>query len=364
MLLFEMEMQRRRVSSQQLDDVASAADGSGVLRNGGGETARPETDDRTAVSRPTGSSGDGGLLSRLAPLEPVDFLVSVDGGTRAEEPSLRRVEVTTRVEGNGVGHQGTLAGPVMGAQQFISPQGVPMVFGPQVPQMMYPVPRGNVGFPMGGFEMPMGALDPLHGTRNPRNPAAWFGTPARPIEIGGNPFWSPDVRRAYGNGNEAHSSGIRRVLDGDMNIAGEGVAGGTSVGVPNDPGMTQGELPFASGENGGNQNPQMVESRDPLSWFREPSMVQPPYAAPVVMDPVELFRIRCLREAEQRFNEGLEKMRVENGAPQDAPSFHTPSNHGDFPRGSLKKVLDRGNLQGMGNPELNPREGLWKKGNL
>ena len=150
MLLFEMEMQRRRVSSQQLDDVASAADGSGVLRNGGGETARPETDDRTAVSRPTGSSGDGGLLSGLAPLEPVDFLVSVDGGTRAEEPSLRRVEVTTRIEGNGVGHQGALAGPVMGAQQFISPQGVPMVFGPQVPQMMYPVPRGNVGlFPYG-----------------------------------------------------------------------------------------------------------------------------------------------------------------------------------------------------------------------
>ena len=354
MLLFEMEMQRRRVSSQQLDDVASAADGSGVLRNGGGETARPETDDRTAVSRPTGSSGDGGLLSGLAPLEPVDFLVSVDGGTRAEEPSLRRVEVTTRVEGNGVGHQGALAGPVMGAQQFISPQGVPMVFGPQVPQMMYPVPRGNVGFPMGGFEMPMGALDPLHGTRNPRNPAAWFGTPARPIEIGGNPFWSPDVRRAYGNGNEARSSGIRRVLDGDMNIAGEGVTGGTSVGVPNDPGMTQGELPFASGENGGNQNPQMVESRDPLSWFREPSMVQPPYAAPVVMDPVELFRIRCLREAEQRFNEGLEKMRVENGAPQDAPSFHTPSNHGDFPPGIPQEDVGHGQPLRNGEPRIEP----------
>ena len=84
MLLFEMEKQRRRISSQQLDDVASAADGSGVQGNGGGETARPEIDDRTAGSRPTGSSGDGGLLRGLAPLEPVDFLVNVDGGTRVE----------------------------------------------------------------------------------------------------------------------------------------------------------------------------------------------------------------------------------------------------------------------------------------
>ena len=174
------------------------------------------------------------------------------------------MEVTTRVEGNGVDHQGALAGPVMGAQQFISPQGVPMVFGPPVPQMMYPVPRGNVGFPMGGFEMPMGALDPIHGTRNQRNPAAWFGTLARPIEIGGNPFWSPDVRRAYGNMNEAPSSGTRRVLDGDLNVAGGergmGVAGGAGVGVPNDPGMTHEEPPLASVEKGGNQNPQITSN--------------------------------------------------------------------------------------------------------
>ena len=53
--------------------------------------------------------------------------------------------------------------------------------------MMYQMPRGNVGYPIGGFEMAMGALDPMQGARNPINPAAWFGTPARPIEFGGKP---------------------------------------------------------------------------------------------------------------------------------------------------------------------------------
>lgn len=31
----------------------------------------------------------------------------------------------------------------------------------------------------------------------------------------------------------------------------------------------------------------------------------------VVMDPIELFRLRCMREAEQKFAEGLERMRHE-----------------------------------------------------
>ena len=76
------------------------------------------------------------------------------------------------------------------------------------------------------------------------------------------------------------------------------------------------------------------------------------------MDPVELFRIRCLREAEQRFNEGLEKMRVENSAPQDAPSFHTPSNHGDFPPG-----IPQGGV-GHGQPPRNWEPRSEPPGNL
>lgn len=64
-----------------------------------------------------------------------------------DEPALRRVEVSSGVEGNGDDHQGTLAGPVGGAQQFVPPQGMPMVLGPQLPPMMYPMPRGNVGLP-------------------------------------------------------------------------------------------------------------------------------------------------------------------------------------------------------------------------
>ena len=61
-----------------------------------------------------------------------------------------------------------------------------------------------------------------------------------------------------------------------------------------------GEKPNRHLESGeGSQNPQGVDGRDPLSWYREQPMSQPPDVAPVVMDPVELFRIRCLREAEQ-----------------------------------------------------------------
>lgn len=271
-----------------------------------------------------------------------------------DEPALRRVEVSSGVEGNGDDHQGTLAGPVGGAQQFVPPQGMPMVLGPQLPPMMYPMPRGNVGYPIGGFEIAMGTFDPMQGVRNPLNPAAWFGTPARPVDAGGNPFWSPEVRRAYGNMTEAQPSGTRRVLDRDVTGAGEErVQGGAGEVVPNESTIPQGETQPVSAMKGGNQNPQIGEGRDPLSWYREQPPSQTPNVAPVVMDPVELFRIRCLREAEQRFQEGLEKMKAEAAGAQEA--FHTPPNNGDFPPGIPQGGGDGQPPNTLGNPQNEPQ---------
>lgn len=70
-------MQRRR-ASRQLEDAASAAETLAAGGENGGEIAGPANDDRTGESRPTGSSGDGGLLRGLAPVEPVDFLVNME----------------------------------------------------------------------------------------------------------------------------------------------------------------------------------------------------------------------------------------------------------------------------------------------
>ena len=167
---------------------------------------------------------------------------------------------------------------------------------------------------------------PNAGMRMPMTDPSWFGTPVRPVEMHGpvgNPFWSPEARRALGLGEENRSVGPRRVQGGSTENGGA---------VERPFGMSQGRVGALNDMGGerivpgsvGNENPQLVVGNP----------VQPPTDGQgVVMDPIELFRLRCMREAEQKFAQGLERMRQEtNQIPEErSGSYVSLPNQGTPP---------------------------------
>lgn len=69
----------------------------------------------------------------------------------------------------------------------------------------------------------------------------------------------------------------------------------------------------------------------------------------VVMDPIELFRLRCMREAEQKFAEGLERMRHETQQGPDGSGSYVSLPNQTTPPGL--------NGNGNGNGETPPKAG-------
>ena len=87
-----------------------------------------------------------------------------------------------------------------------------------------------------------------------------------------NPFWSPEVR----------------------NMAGR------SGAVPTSSEHQQGFIVESREDPNGRVNP--------LELFRNRSGIVSAEPLEPVMDPVELFRLRCIREAEQKFAQGIARM--------------------------------------------------------
>ena len=160
-------------------------------------------------------------------------------------------------------------------------------------------------FPQGGMEFPHN-FDPQGMMMPPVPPAlGWYGTPMlnRPMGIGAggngvNPFWTPGTQARANQGMENQPSGARRVLEGSFNQVGEGMNSGMHR-------QENGDTERQNGLENENGNPPVG---DPLSWFRGQVNSGQKDLAGVVTDPVELFRIRCLREAEQKFTRGMEQM--------------------------------------------------------
>jgi len=262
----------------------------------------------------------GDLLRNLGPLVPVD-LTGVMGGVSRENPGLRRVEVT----GQGVVEigRGTVVGPVMGGPTLTMPQGVPTVYGPAG----YPVHLGNPGFvnapPQGWVEQGF----------------AQTNTPMRqPAIMEGNPFWSPEARSFMGG-----------TMDG--RFTGGAVEGSRNPNRALDQGQTETETKPGLGDavqDGLNRVMTGVGERlfpggDPLGWFRSQTHNGNPGSPEVEMDPIELFRIRCLREAEQRFAQGIEQMQYRQQAAKPEGSS------GSFKTVEEQRGNDLGNL-GLDQP--------------
>ena len=88
-----------------------------------------------------------------------------------------------------------------------------------------------------------------------------------------------------------------------------------------------------------------------MGWFRTQAQNGNPRSPEVEMDPIELFRIRCLREAEQRFAQGIEQMQ-----------YQQLTQKPDGSSGSFKTVEElRGNDLGVSGMEQPPGLGC---GNL
>ena len=235
-------------------------------------------------------------------LRNVGPVVSLDLGESRMNPEMRRVEVT----------EGRVE--TVGRMQTETLAGPPVVYGPPVAvqgrmeRIQYPehfpgVIEGN-GQP---GEFGNGQIPP---------PNLWPGsvnTPVRPPGLGMegvgiNPFWSPEVR----------AIGERTQLTGEVGL---------------------------------------------LARARQ--AVQPESPA-VEMDPVELFRLRCMREAEEKFMQGLEKMK---GKPHpeefhigSTESYRSCANMGDAtPDGKPKPQGTQGrNLNA--DPEKHPQEVLPRNG--
>lgn len=246
-----------------------------------------------------GSQQGNGDLFNMPPIEPLN-LAALERGNSSDVPGLRRVVVSEGSE-ELMPDQGALAGPVGGLATVTPPQGRPITYGPMGG---YPCPMGHPAFPQGGMEFPPN-FDPRGMMMPPVPPAlGWYGTPMlnRPMGIGTggngvNPFWTPGTQARANQGVENQPSGARRVLEGSFNQVGEGMNSGMNR-------EENGETERQNGLEGENGNPPVG---DPLSWFRGQVNSGQKDLAGVVTDPVELFRIRCLREAEQKFTAGWNK---------------------------------------------------------
>lgn len=174
-------------------------------------------------------------------------VVPLELGEPRVNPELRRVEVTEgQVEDPSRRQVEALAGP-------------PVVYGPpltvqgRMERVQYPEHLGNPG-----AVEENGQLGELRYGHVPP-PTQWQGslnTPVRPPglgmgSMGVNPFWSPEIRAV-------------------------------------------GEMTQSVGEAGR------------VTRARRPGALESPA---VEMDPVELFRLRCMREAEEKFRQGLENMK-------------------------------------------------------
>lgn len=108
-----------------------------------------------------------------------------------------------------------------------------------------------------------------------------------------------------------------------------------------------------------------VDPRLPSGGTGTPYGPRPVDDPGVVMDPVELFRIRCLREAEQKFLQGIEKLRMETQQNQEGSnrSYVSIPNQGEgTPQeqgnglGNQPPGLNGKGESGKGNPQETPKD--------
>lgn len=117
-----------------------------------------------------------------------------------------------------------------------------------------------------------------------------------------NPFWSPE-RRAYERlgvaweRQQASEGAFQRELEGT-----------------GQPGFEPTQRPME--QHGWVDEKGVRHVREVPAMKSNPETPQ----KDVVTDPIELFRIRCMREAEERFRQGLEQMRKEQGQHQQSSS--------------------------------------------
>ena len=223
---------------------------------------------------------EGGLLGALGPIDPVNLNfedlplaleLPVTVGENQGRPIVRRVEVD-RVEPVSERDVGRNRGPVMEGPPLVAPVGVPQAYGPQY---TYPVPVGNPMIHGGRFDGSASQGREERGVRvsdQSRTTPARFGEEVRVGGTGVNPFWSPEVRN---------------------------MAGRTGA-VPSSSEHQQGFIVESREDPNGRVNP--------LELFRNRSGIVSAEPLEPVMDPVELFRLRCIREAEQKFAQGIARM--------------------------------------------------------
>ena len=185
------------------------------------------------------------------------------------------------------------------------------------------------------MEFPTPNFDP-QGMMMPPGPPnlGWYGTPIpnRPIGMvpggnGVNPFWTPGTQARASQGVEGQPSGARRVLEGSFNQVIENGASGFKRPGNGETGSVHGMESYGNPrvESGEPPNGDRREM-DPLAWFRSHVGTGQKETTESVTDPVELFRIRCLREAEQKFTQGVEQMmneRMLKGQDDEVGSFRT-----------------------------------------
>lgn len=231
------------------------------------------------------------------------------------------------------------------------------------PPVMPPFPG-----PIPGYYPPV-PFDPMMAMRPPQYGGNWYGAPVRPIEWGagrGNPFWSPEARRALENVASGRTPQVPRALDSALaRTVGAGPSGqqleGSQLREPPNQEVREKEGVGKQAEEPP-RNP--IDPRPTVGGMGtpfDPRMVEDPT---VVMDPVELFRIRCLREAEQKFMQGLEQMRMENQPQQQNPdgsnrSYVSIPNQGErTPQEAGREVGNQPpGLQGLGeNGKKDPKE--------
>ena len=281
------------------------SDAQGVLveriEGRGGHRDRSNRRIGTTGNQSERGTSQGDLLgSFLAPLEPVS-LSSVPIVESRPLPGVRRVEVT-RVEGSEV--QGELVGTVPEGRALVYPTGNPQVYGPPV---VYPPHLGNPGQNVGTVERQtpnqFGGLE--YPVQTPYRQSGGMGS------VAGNPFWSPEARALF---------------EGPVT---EGPIERPEIG--NTPGGNTQVFLQEGGQSDG-----FVPRTNPVDWFRARSSAGKHESPEVVVDPVELFRLRCLREAEQKFARGIAQMA--GGDPQEVGSGSYLSAISGDPKGFDQKA--------------------------
>ena len=332
MTLPGMELSRRRDSSLQRRAAQALADeaADAQLQRLVDDVAATGTSGATALSDVPGNTGmvsgvsGGDLLAGLQPIgppmsfSPGDFLEPVRGETtkgeknlevKGENPEVKRVVVSepssdarrsdgadgnasgSPQNGNGKGQGGHVAtGKGNGGTQQVTqgsrvrqaknepgqPSGLDRnVVGENPPQMWV---TGDV---VGKNEIPKNVVQQgsekhvVHGQGVEGSMPSGLG-----VQSQVNPFWSPDCKRealreAYGPGYEGQD--LMRL--------------GFSAGF-----QDASQLGFSAG------------IQEPLQSVSNTTTPQKGY---VEMDPVELFRLRCLRDAEERFRQGVLSLKSE-----------------------------------------------------